>query len=260
MLIKSIKALVRSIVGQHRLIFITSLFPSTEEKKLLKKRAQHYAQFLKAGDLFFDVGANVGNRIVPVLEIGARVVAVEPQDVCYKVLVMKFGKKITLVKKGLADKPGTREFFVSNVHVTSSFSQEWIESVKKSGRFKKREWNKKVLMEMTTLDALINEYGVPAFIKIDVEGFELEVLRGLSSAVPAISFEYTVPEQTDRLVECIQRVGAVNPTSQWNYSVGEGMELSLQQWLTLDEMIQFVRTEKFLQSKFGDVYVRSAKS
>lgn len=257
-MISYIRKAIRTLVGQHNLLYIKSLLPDAVEEALLEKRVTLYSNFLKKGDLYFDVGANLGNRIEPVLTIGGRVVAIEPQDMCYKFLVLKFGKKITLIKKGLGDKPGTREFFVSNVHVTSSFSQEWIESVKQSGRFKKREWNKKVLMEMTTLDELIKEYGVPAFIKIDVEGFELEVLKGLSSAVPAISFEYTVPELTDRLVECIQRVGAVNPTAQCNYSVGEGMEFSLPKWLSINEMVQFVRTEKFLQSKFGDVYVRSA--
>ena len=43
---------------------------------------------------------------------------------------------------------------------------------------------------VTTLDALIARFGVPAFIKIDVEGAEPDVLAGLSHAVPVLSFEY----------------------------------------------------------------------
>jgi FkbM family methyltransferase len=252
-----IRRVARVLVGQHNVLYIKSLLPNKAEKEFVQKRIKLYSQFLKKGDLYFDVGANLGNRIEPVLEIGGRVVAVEPQDVCYKYLVRKFGKKIILIKKGLADKVGTREFFVSNVHVTSSFSTEWIESVKQSGRFKQREWSKKVRMEMTTLDELIQEYGVPAFIKIDVEGFELEVLQGLSTPIPVISFEYTVPELTNRLIDCIKRIHEVNSAVACNFSVGEGMELGLPAWISVDEMIQFVRSDAFLQTRFGDVYIKA---
>lgn len=252
-----IRKVARVLVGQHNLLYIKSLLPNKAEKEFIQKRIKLYSQFLKKGDLYFDVGANLGNRIEPVLEIGGRVVAVEPQDVCFKYLALKFGKKIALIKKGLADKVGTREFFVSNVHVTSSFSTEWIESVKQSGRFKKREWSKKVQMEMTTLDELIKEYGVPSFIKIDVEGFELEVLQGLSSPIPVISFEYTVPELTNRLIDCIRQVHTVSPNASCNFSVGEGMELGLPTWISTDEMIKFVKSDSFLQTRFGDVYIKT---
>jgi hypothetical protein len=84
--------------------------------------------------LCFDVGANIGNRITPLLHIGALVLAVEPQETCYKFLEYKFGNKIILVK-GLCEKVCTRKFHIANANTISSFSEEWINAVK-NGRFK----------------------------------------------------------------------------------------------------------------------------
>jgi len=256
-MITLIRKAIRELVGQHNLLYIRSLLPDRAESEFLQKRVKLYSRFLKKGDLYFDVGANLGNRITPVLQIGARVIAVDPQDVCNKFLKKKFGNRITLIKKGLAEKAGTRDFYVSSVHLTSSFSPEWIESVKNSNRFKNRDWSKKVLMEMTTLDELVNEYGVPDFLKIDVEGYELEVLKGLSHPVRTISFEYTVPEFTERLIQCIQRIEEINKNISCNYSVGESMELEIENWIPAADMIAFVQSEKFLRTGFGDVYIRA---
>ncbi len=73
---------------------------------------------------------------------------------------------------------------------------------------------------MTTRDKLIEEYGIPSFIRSDVEGYELEVLKGLSVPINMISFEYTVPEQFDRINQCIQVVKMVSPDLLSNFSKG----------------------------------------
>jgi len=76
---------------------------------------------------------------------------------------------------------------------------------------------------MTTLDALIGEHGVPAFIKIDVEGFEEEVLMGLTQPVAALSFEFTTILR-DVARACIGRCMALGLT-QFNAAIGESQEL-----------------------------------
>ena len=83
---------------------------------------------------------------------------------------------------------------------------------------------------MTTLDKLIEKYGEPVFIKIDVEGFELEVLKGLTRPVKLLSYEYTVPEQIDRVIECMEQIQKVNPKIECNYSIGESMDFALEEW------------------------------
>lgn len=98
--------------------------------------------------------------------------------------------------------------------------KDWIDAVKQE-RFKSYTWSAPVKIPITTLDKLIEKYGKPHFIKIDVEGYELEVLKGLTQAINWISFEYTVPEQTQKAIDCILQIQKFNPNIQCNYSIEE---------------------------------------
>jgi FkbM family methyltransferase len=227
-----------------------------ESAEVLQARKLFYSQFLKNGELCFDVGANVGNRIEPMLQIGAKVVAVEPQKKCYETLQKKFGDSITIVTKGLSDKEEIKEFYISDSTTISSFSKEWIDKVKET-RFKYYAWNKVEKVEMTTLDNLIQQYGLPAFIKIDVEGYELEVLSGLTKKVKFISFEYTVPEQTDKAIACLEKLITINPELTGNFSVGESMKLEKKVWMKAPEMLTFINSKEFTDTGFGDIYIQN---
>ena len=143
----------------------------------------------KAGDLVFDIGANIGNKAAEFLASGARVVCFEPQPDCLIILQQRFAGNPHLVIEGcgLAAQAGELEMSIcSAANTISTFSEEW-----KKGRFAGYKWDRKVSVPVTTLDAAIVRYGRPAYIKVDVEGFELDVLRGLSSCVPLLSFEFT---------------------------------------------------------------------
>jgi FkbM family methyltransferase len=231
-------------------------FPTKTEREAIIRRKKLYSSLINPGELCFDVGANIGNRIVPLLQVGAKVVAVEPQESCHALLKQRFGNRIELVTKGLSDKEEIKKFYISNASVLSSFSEEWIDAGKKD-RFKEYEWNKVVMTEMTTLDLLIAQYGVPVFIKIDVEGFELQVLKGLSVPIKTISFEYAAPEQSQRAIDCINRIEQINPAIECNYAVGESMELALKEWLPANKMREHILSQEFGNTFFGDIYVRS---
>jgi len=230
-------------------------FREERQQPDFQKRSTFYASFLSKNDLCFDVGANLGNRVGPLLALGAKVVAIEPQASCYKVLRTKYGRKIKLVTKGLGAEGGTQNFYISDAHTISSFSKEFVDTMKE-GRFKNYTWQEPVKVEVTTLDALIQKYGVPSFIKIDVEGYELEVLKGLSSPVNMISFEYTVPEQTNKVIDCIQQIEKNGAKIECNYSIGESMDFTLAQWLPSQKMKNYVLDSDFINTEFGDVYCR----
>jgi FkbM family methyltransferase len=260
-----IKAIIKKIVGQNlidKLRSINAEKPSLvipiEDKLEVELRVNFYKQFIDSGDLVFDVGANVGNRITPLLEIGANVIAVEPQEYCIKVLEAKFGNKITIVKNGLGEKEEKKDFYIADASTISSFSTEWIEAVKKD-RFKEFNWKAANKIQLTTMDKLISTYGLPKFVKIDVEGYELEVLKGLTQIIPLISYEYTTPEQTDKALACLNLLHSITPKIECNYSVGESMNFELSTWKTKEEMEEIINSSNFISTGFGDIYIRSFK-
>lgn len=259
-----IAKLYRKVVPPQTREFIYTLFLQRllrilrgERVASLEKRVKFYSQFIKEGDLSFDIGANVGNRVLPMLNLGAKVVAVEPQDKCAALLKQNFGDKIVLVQKGVCAKEEIRSFYINESHSgISTFSEEFIEKTQ-ADRHNDNVWEKPVPMQMTTLDSLIKEYGVPVFIKVDVEGFEVEVLKGLSVPVKALSFEYTFPVLSKNAVECINMLCRLSDY-EFNYSKSESMELTLDKWVSKDKMIDLIlkmaASSERLRS--GDIYAR----
>lgn len=228
----------------------------SRENENINARMLFYSSFIKTNNLCFDVGANIGNRVKPLLNIGAKILAVEPQESCYKFLNKKFGKKIILITKGLGEKEDIKNFYLSDCDKTSSFSEEWIDSMKVN-RFKDYQWDRVVKKEMTTLDNLISLYGKPAFIKIDVEGYELEVLKGLSVPIKMICFEYMVPEQKNKAIECISYIEKLDANIECNYCVGESTVFGFDTWISPKDMCELISTKKFIDTGWGDIYVRN---
>lgn len=251
--------MIKSIFGEYFRLRIKDIkleiLPSKRQKEEIRLRKEFYSSFLNKNDLCFDIGANTGNRIGPLLHAGAKVVAVEPQEECCKFLNFKFGQQIEIVKKGVGESNGIKDFYVSNSSKLSSFSTNWIKSVKNE-RFKNYSWDKTIKVEMTTLDSLIEEYDLPKFIKIDVEGFEPEVLKGLTKPVELICFEYAVPVNVESIFYCIDIIEKNNPHIECNYCIGESMVYALSLWKTTSQMKEHVITQEFIDTDFGDMYIR----
>ncbi len=221
-----------------------------ERRRMLQEL---YSQWVRPNDLCFDIGANVGARVELLRRLGARVVAAEPHELCLLELREKFGRDpgVNVVPKGLGAEPGEHEFFVSSDIQTSSMSKDWIESV--ADRLPSYSWQAPKMVEITTLDQLIEAHGLPQFCKIDVEGFEHEVLKGLSEPIPMLSFEYT-PERLDPAFSCLRRLDQLG-SYRFNYSAEEDFEMALGSWVQRREL------EKALEGlssshRSGDIYAR----
>jgi FkbM family methyltransferase len=223
-----------------------------------QQRLDFYSQFLGANDVVFDVGANMGNRCKVFRKLGAKVIAIEPQSSCARFLesVFRDDQGVTLVKKALGPNQGKAEMLISNVNTLSTLSQDWVEKVQASGRFANYKWNRKETVELETLDNLIKQFGSPAFLKIDVEGFEDKVLAGLASPVKAVSVEFT-PENLAGITKCIDSLCQLGKY-QFQFSEGESMQFVLDDWVNDEQMRKFLNQAQ--SGSFGDVYARCVTS
>ncbi len=219
-----------------------------------------YAQFVGPGDIAFDVGANVGNRTKVFLRLGARVVAVEPQTSCASLLDEAFGREpgFILIRQALGAAAGMAELQLCEATTIASMSPAWAKAVRSSGRFAAYHWERAERVPVTTLDALIEHHGEPAFIKIDVEGFELEVLKGLSRPVRALSFEFT-PECADAALACMERLESLG-FSRFNYSPDDTLHLEADPWRDASFIRARLEALRGDVTTFGDVYARSEKA
>ena len=199
---------------------------------LRRRRARaFYRQFVRPGDLCFDIGAHLGDRTGHFLALGARVVAVEPQPGALAVLRRLYGRdpRVTIIAAAAGAAPGEAELKLDPANPTvASLSPEWRAQVSRSPRFSGIRWRESRRVAVTTLDAIIAEHGLPAFCKVDVEGFESAVLAGLSRPIPALSFEY-IPEAIAAAKAALARVAALGDY-RFNRSPGESMRFVAADW------------------------------
>lgn len=214
-----------------------------------------YRQLVPAGGLCFDVGANVGERTAIFVELGARVVAVEPQPDCRRILRARFDERVQIVDAALGRAPGKAELLVASYHTLSSLAPDWVAEVRESGRFAEFTWDRSQRVPVTTLDALVDAHGVPDFCKIDVEGYELEVVEGLSAPLPVLSFEFTV-ERREARCSAARHLDALGMRS-FNYSPGESLRFEFAEWTDLGGILEFLKAPTHTAQTFGDVYARS---
>ena len=213
-----------------------------------------YAQFVRAGELVFDVGAHVGDRIAAFRRLDARVIACEPQPALVKTLRLIYGrdKSVTIEPVAVGRAAGKIEFKINIDNPTvSTASEDFVKASDGAPGWQGQAWTRKVTVPMTTLDALIARHGLPTFIKIDVEGFEADALAGLTQPVKALSFEFTTI-QRDVAQACLMRCQALGYV-RYNAALGESQELVHDDWQSAEAMSRWL-TALPAEANSGDVY------
>jgi FkbM family methyltransferase len=220
---------------------------------ILKKEKAYYLSLLEnikeSKRIVFDVGANEGFISYFFLEENFRVIGIEPDKRNQKILLTRFKnqKRFKLLKKGVSDKERIAPFFIHNRNSSlNTFSTKWKESIESKNQDDGFSTQQE-FMELTTLDQIIKEEGVPAFIKIDVEGHELEVFKGLNIKIPLLSFEANFPEFKEETFLILEKLIKIDEDCEFDFSINYQLELS--------DFVSMKQLKKLLAKIEGEVCI-----
>ena len=215
----------------------------------LRSELAFYRQVIEPSSLCFDVGANYGLKTEVFLRLGARVVAFEPQSDCVEELRARLGPNphLVTVNAAVGSTKGVGTFYIQRHRTKSSFARDWPGEVLGS-----RE------VPITTLDEAIVEFGTPDYCKIDVEGHELEVFKGLNHAFKCISFEYHLDDDgLAKALACLNRLALLG-SLEINITPAESPIFARSTWWDLEDFLDFFPDKLRVTNgyHYGDIFVR----
>lgn len=242
MLNYSIKNYIKSIVTaigiyeplKYSYIFriYTRLFkPELHEHHL--KEVNFYRSFLQPSNLIFDIGAYDGHKTEAFLYLANKVVSCEPDKKNLQTLqtrFRRFKKRVFIEPVAIGSSATEQTIFIHKAGSAFNTLSEKFKNVLEEDSNK--NWNedivftKQEIVKVETLDNLIKKHGTPNFIKIDIEGYELEAIKGLHTKVPFISIECTFPQFESELQEIQQLLEKRFTNISYNIAIDEKLLLS----------------------------------
>lgn len=221
-----------------------------------ERELDFYRRFLtdlRPGDLIFDIGANEGFKTDLFLRLGGRVVAVDPDETNQSILRERFvkfrlaPKPVIIVGKAVSDNSKTEVMWIDGPgSAVNTLSRKWatalnLNKARHTHGHSGLEFVGHKNVETTTVEDLMSAHGVPIFIKIDVEGYELNVIRGLQRPVPYLSFEVNLPEFRPEGLQCVEILGRLAAAGKFNYAVDCEQGLVLDHWVSVGEFLHVLR-------------------
>ena len=230
--------------------------------KFQSRQLRMYKSLVGVGKnlLIFDIGASCGTKTAIFLRLGAKVVAIEPDRTCLKVLKMRFGnnKNVIIVDKAVSDKTGFEKFYITGGGSGfNTLSNKWKGVLENPGinrfGYKIRFDTLCDTQAVVSLGDLFRQFSLPYYIKIDAEGYERNVISGLSQAVPLLSFEVNLPEFKQEAVDCLNHLHKITPQCKFNYSISEKLEFK--DFILYEEFLNFFHQTRL---KYMEIYCRMA--
>jgi FkbM family methyltransferase len=208
--------------------------------------------------LIFDVGANAGDKTIQFLSCSDRVVSVEPSPAAIEILRQRFNRnpRVIIVPKGVGRNKGTASLqMFGGADAYNTFSAKWAKHLSSRGERPQKNVTSIVNVPVTTLEQLIQEYGRPDYVKIDVEGYELEVISGLSESLPLISLECNLPQFSQETIEMVSMLSLRDPNAKYNFCTTEPpTKFESDHWLKADEISTIVISGRW---RFMEIFCRS---
>lgn len=205
------------------------------------KRKRFYQKLITKNDLCFDIGANIGTKSKLFLNVGAKVIAFEPQSSCFDELKKIKNKysNFDFYPFAVGAQNEEKELHLSNHSEVATLSDKFIKSYSSNDVY----WNKIEIVSVKSLDFLITQYGLPKFCKIDVEGYEFEILSNLNYKIPIIEFEFT----GKFIAETLKIIDLLGNNYVYNFILNEHLKFKLNNCILKDEMKDII--ESFSNSK-----------
>ena len=189
--------------------------------------------------LIFDIGANFGNKAAIFSKLADHVVCVEPDRRAVAALETRFRKKpnVHTVAAAMGAVGGQAEFMrLSEGSTRNTLSQ-------KHAKLHQISDDSHEMVDVVTADALIDIHGVPNFLKVDVEGFEVDVFAGLTKPVPLISFEANLPEFRSETITVVERLLDIHPRYRFNAIRNDGRNTkAFDDWVPEDNIAKFIKS------------------
>jgi FkbM family methyltransferase len=240
------------LFGPARKLYALTVGREAKRQRELKRN--FFSRLLSPGDLVFDVGANLGSYSEIFASLGARVIALEPNPDCVSHIRRSYPlPSIDVVGTAVGSSAGVATIRLAERSDMSSMSPDWIHSIQDAQRINDSVWAREITVPIITLDSLIERYGIPKFIKIDVEGFEESVLSGLSKQPPILSFEFNT-NFLDAAIRCLRSLGNAAGCS-FNFVIGEPVKFELKEWVDVNRLCTRLQALG-KEVGYGDIFVK----
>lgn len=141
--------------------------------------------------MIFDIGANIGKQSLENINKTNKIIAIEASPNTYNYLInnCSYNSNIICLNYAVCDNNEKDIiFYDANAHTISTLNKEWLTDEK--SRFNNYTNFNEIICKTITIDKLIEIYGEPELIKVDVEGGEYFCVKSLNKKINMLCFEW----------------------------------------------------------------------